>query len=85
MAGLDHQRSHTSASSISQPAVEVLARSASTRLALEAAKARGRMYLADPLTDDKPAAAVVAEMVRLLDQAPEAATSRHGRRTHNRT
>lgn len=50
-------------------AQDVLARAAGTRIALESARRRGRMYLADPATAKSHR--VIVEMVALLESAPE--------------
>lgn len=57
------------------PHLRVMLRSAETRLACEAARRRGRMYLADAASDPDSARKVIAEMVALLEQAPAPAQS----------
>lgn len=52
-------------------AQDLLHRAATARIALETARRRGRMYLADPASDPASAHTVIEQMVRLLERAPE--------------
>ena len=55
------------------PAMRFAARAASTRLAVEAAMARARMWLAHPASDPAPTAEhVLREVLALLEDAPTA-------------
>lgn len=54
------------------PRLHVIGRAVETRLANTAAKARGKMYLANPARDPKSAEEVILEMVLILDHAPQA-------------
>ena len=57
------------------PHLRAMLRAAETRLACEAARRRGRMYLADAASDPDTARQVIREMVALLEQAPAARMS----------
>lgn len=69
---------HRTAHAKETAAHRVAARAVSMRLAIEAARSRGRMYMADPISDPKKAYEVVAEMVALLDIAPDAEYGGYG-------